>query len=434
MRPAELRTLIDKLRGDGDVHVRRWIYAQIGCILAIWLTLGTVIAVLALILAGVLPEGVPGWAQIILTILLAGSVGYATNYVAIQMLFNPLDPAQRHWLRRITLGLWRQGLIPQRRQRLAENIGTLVARDLFTPAALVDEVAVLLDRALDEPEIRSHIRHELEPVLRQALPDVIEKLTPEVTDLISEAAAEGLNRDSLLAIIEHVLAPWLEQEGNLELLADRIVAFMQNHVPALVEQMQHYVEARRGEGLIKRIAINFAEWSRLIDWGEVRNEIRKRLESAQMRRELMEWLGGLASRLQKTLPADEDIGAIIMQARTRGRAFIREAVRGFLQRELPRAVNRLLDSDALWQWIQQDGLALLKRQLLPWVRKHGEEVFARHVDVGRRVRDAVDGMDVAEVNEHVNRLAAEQLGAIQVLGFALGLVGGGLIVLLNLMG
>ncbi len=434
MTPAELATLIGKIREGGDAHTRRWTIAQAGCIIAIWVTVGAVAVAIALAASGVLAEGVPAWLRVVFTILLAASVGYATNYVAIQMLFNPLDPGQRHWLRRLTLGLWRQGLIPQRRQRLAENIGSLVSRELFTSAALVDEIAVLLDRALDEPHVREHIRLELEPILRQALPDIIDRLTPEVTDLISEAVAEGLNRESLLEIVEHVLAPWLQHPSNLELLADRLVAFMQGHVPWLIQQMEDYVEAQRGEGLLKRMAIGFAQWSRLIDWDQVRYEIHSRLSSRQTRRELMDYLAGVAERLKRTLPADEDLGAIITQARTRGRSFIREAVQRFLKRELPRAINRLLDADALWQWLQDEGITLLKRQLLPWVRRHGEEVFARHVDVGRRVSSAVEQMDVAEVNEHVNRIAAEQLGAIQVLGFALGLAGGMLIVMLNVGG
>ena len=57
--------------------------------------------------------------------VIAAAIGWGTNYLAVRMLFHPRE----EW--RI-LGLRVQGVFPKRQQALAEKLGQLVARELFS--------------------------------------------------------------------------------------------------------------------------------------------------------------------------------------------------------------------------------------------------------------------------------------------------------------
>ena len=57
--------------------------------------------------------------------LIAALIGWATNYLAIKMLFHPREPKK-------ILGLSIQGVFPKRQNQIAEKLGTLVANELFS--------------------------------------------------------------------------------------------------------------------------------------------------------------------------------------------------------------------------------------------------------------------------------------------------------------
>lgn len=51
-------------------------------------------------------------------------------------------------------------------------------------------------------------------------------------------------------------------------------------------------------------------------------------------------------------------------------------------------------------------------------------IVLKKLDIRGRVTDAVDKMDVAEFHGMINEVAAQHLGAIQVLGYLLGAAAG----------
>ena len=57
--------------------------------------------------------------------LIAAVIGWGTNYLAVRMLFHPREEMR-------ILGLRIQGVFPKRQQALAEKLGQLVARELFS--------------------------------------------------------------------------------------------------------------------------------------------------------------------------------------------------------------------------------------------------------------------------------------------------------------
>ena len=107
--------------------------------------------------------------------LVGAAIGYATNRLAVAMLFRPLRP------RRI-LGLRIQGLVPRRQGELAESIGRVVGDHLIDHKDLV----AALDRVDLETLLGTVIERGLQPKLEELrrLPLVGGFLTEErVADL-----------------------------------------------------------------------------------------------------------------------------------------------------------------------------------------------------------------------------------------------------------
>ena len=79
------------------------------------------------------------------SILMGAIIGYGTNTLAVEMLFRPFAPKY--------IGKWQlpftPGLIPKEQGRIAESLGELIEKELFSPA--------IVSEALDTPEAKSAI-------------------------------------------------------------------------------------------------------------------------------------------------------------------------------------------------------------------------------------------------------------------------------------
>lgn len=96
--------------------------------------------------------------------VVGAAIGWFTNYLAIKMLFRPLNP----W-RLPLLGIELQGLIPKRRKVLAASIGLAVEQQLFTASDIID----LLIEGENKQEIISGIRHRVLKVIEERIPVII---------------------------------------------------------------------------------------------------------------------------------------------------------------------------------------------------------------------------------------------------------------------
>lgn len=131
-------------------------------------------------------------------------IGYATNWLAIKMLFHP---RQRRW------GL--QGLLPRRQPDLADSVGRIVAEDILHPDLLLsklDEVDLgpafsrLADRALERkvddlrkiPLIGAFITPERLGSIRNALVDELEKSQPAIIGELKSMVRQRIDVHSLV--------------------------------------------------------------------------------------------------------------------------------------------------------------------------------------------------------------------------------------------
>ena len=128
--------------------------------------------------------------------LIAALIGWATNYLAIKMLFHPREPKK-------ILGLSIQGVFPKRQNQIAEKLGTLVANELFS----MKDIRQRIEELSTQPEAMEEVGKRIEKTIRgkliSAFPmlsmflsdDMIEKVTNlfkgELEDFM-KASASGL--------------------------------------------------------------------------------------------------------------------------------------------------------------------------------------------------------------------------------------------------
>lgn len=137
-------------------------------------------------------------------------IGYATNALAVRMIFRPRRPIS-------ILGINWQGLLPKRRSELAHKVAEIVERELLsttdlravlTSREMMGRFQSQLEKRLDEfiegmlskvpPMLRALVPAELSRSMRQS---VLDDLMAELPTIIEEIADEVESRLDLKQIV-----------------------------------------------------------------------------------------------------------------------------------------------------------------------------------------------------------------------------------------
>lgn len=105
--------------------------------------------------------------------LIGGIIGYSTNYIAVKMLFRPLRPIK---IGKYTLP-FTPGIIPKRKDKLAEAIGNAVGQNLFTK----QDMQELFQDSSVRNSILQGIIAKVETVLDDSIQDLAKKFIKEET-------------------------------------------------------------------------------------------------------------------------------------------------------------------------------------------------------------------------------------------------------------
>ena len=134
--------------------------------------------------------------------LIGGIIGYCTNYSAVKMLFRPLKPVK---IGNFTLP-FTPGIIPKRKDKLAEAIGDAVGHNLFTKQDLQE----LFQNSSVRNSILQGIITKMETVMGESLEDVAQKFVNEetleqkkedITDFLTAKIKNGILELDLGALI-----------------------------------------------------------------------------------------------------------------------------------------------------------------------------------------------------------------------------------------
>ena len=134
----------------------------------------------------------------------AAGIGWFTNYIAVKMLFHPKQPIR-------ILFFTIQGIFPKRQQALAEKLGHVVGKELFSVEDLmkqiqkaesselmhvVDEkldVFINLKLAAEMPMLSMFLSDDVKLKIKNTLKSEVESMLPELIERFGDQIKQSVN-------------------------------------------------------------------------------------------------------------------------------------------------------------------------------------------------------------------------------------------------
>lgn len=189
--------------------------------------------------------------------LVGGIIGWLTNILAIKLMFKPINP-----IKIPVLNIEILGLIPKRKNEIAENIGEVIATELLSIDDLINESFSEEDkenfilaakekirsvinekvnlipipfRMMATPYIDKIVDNEVEPMLKEMEGDLLLKVKDKVNiQKIVEDKIKALNLIELEAIIIKVAKKELKHIEILGFVLGALIGLVQALVLSLI--------------------------------------------------------------------------------------------------------------------------------------------------------------------------------------------------------
>lgn len=403
---------------------RTWALGEIVCATLTIATLTLAVGAAIARFSGVaLPWWLSSWP---LQILLAGSVGYGTNFLAVQMLFKPREPFESIPMRWI----WRQGLIPAKQQEMAIVVGEEVATRLLTPESIVDEVAQLIEVAFDDPPTLERLQAGAVPLLKNQVPAFIRRFLPEALVLVQEALQESLPADKMRGLILDIVDGWFAEEANRVALRNFILQFLRARTPMLVDLVKTAVKRYKKKGMMRSFGIGMGESTGVLNWKAFEKTLKLQLDRPKSARWAESVIDQLRDEIRKL--ADQIIREEWLESvRSSAGELALQAIEDVAETAIIPRVAALLESEDFRHYVKEELVPGLKPRVIEWIKDGHLAPVLDQFNVKGRVTVAAGAMDVQDLENMANRVGAVHFGAIQVLGYFLGVGAGVLMVLVG---
>ena len=158
--------------------------------------------------------------------IIAALIGWATNYLAIKMLFYPHQPKK-------ILGLNFHGVFPKRQKQIAEKLGELVANELFS----MKDVAKKIEDLSTQPEAMKEVGKRIEKTIRGKLMSAFPMLSMFLSDEMIEKVTnlfKGELEDFLKASAQGLAEKMEESIDVNSLVREKVQGFSSNKIEELL--------------------------------------------------------------------------------------------------------------------------------------------------------------------------------------------------------
>jgi len=169
---------------------------------------------------------------------IAALIGWATNYLAIKMLFHPHEPKK-------IIGLTFHGVFPKRQAQIAEKLGELVANELFS----IKDVAKKIEDLSTQPEALEEVGKKIEKTIRGKLMAAFPMLSMFLSDEMIEKVTSLFKGEleDFLRVSAEGLSSKLEESVDVQaLVREKVQAFSSHKVEELLlgfmEQEFRFIE------------------------------------------------------------------------------------------------------------------------------------------------------------------------------------------------
>ena len=367
------------------------------------------------------------WTVWTMPVLVSAAVAYLTNWLAIEMLFKPYAPDRLHLLSLLTFGYWRLGLVPKNKDKIGKQAGQQIQSNLLDPEKISNELCDMVVGLIQDKSVVASIRAKVQILLQAHEARVVSFLIPHIEKSLMDAINRLITPDSMRAFWDREIEPRLASEETRTLIAQNVVEALKRRSPQLMAEIKESVHMVALDYFSKKLPSLLIAWAgnladgliEFVDWSLVENKIRDRLSSEETIGKIRDESLLLVERMRAWMTSPESaekMDGIVGEIKGRLEAFLR----AYLHETLPQLAGGFLTSESLWAWVENDLLPSARPQIEQLIKETGRDKVIERLNIAGRIEQAVREQDVRTFHDMINTVAAQHLGAIQVLGYILG--------------
>ncbi len=370
-------------------------------------------------------------------VVMAGNVGYFTNFMAIKMLFQPKQGRVLGW----------RGMVPQNKAKIAASLADSVQTQLLAPEVLltyinerdllgksIDYLSEWVDDSLQDEHTRALITNRGIRFLKTRGPDLLTSAFE-----FSETRIKDLARNP--DTIEHIwqglrtrLLAYLDDIENRRIAAAHLKRILLEEMPELSktlnDALEEYLRRKRGMGSVGLSVKRMASFDRQA----IQEMLERFVNDPDAGEQMLGIVDILLERLRVYLESRETRDLV----QSRVESWVAQASDSARETLLPDLIERLeswLDDEQNWFRIEQyclDGLGWARQSLIVYARSTEGQAFLKtqlerlvlKLNVTQLVEQQVMNLDTDELEKMILDNTGGNLVAIQVLGGSLGMVAG----------
>ncbi len=353
-------------------------------------------------------------------VLLSGAVGYLTNWLAIMMLFRP-------YVRKKWLWVWPQGMVPQNKPAIARAMGNEVGNGLLNVEKIIVELSGKLHDYLMRPDVISRLKEKFRLFLLEHRKSIVDFLVPHVKSSLYSTLDKFLTADNMRKLYDRVVEPMMRNPEHRKAVSAFITGFGSRNLEKIVDVIRSRMQAHLEDKLSNIPLVGI--WSDKItgivmdffaDRTAMERMIDNWLKGPDTEKMILDLMDGLRIKARTWIDGPEAQRKLDEFSDQFG-GNLKEMIGDYLQNSLPQLVGEAVNSEALWNWIEKTLLPRMVDGIYAYVGKN-KDMLLKNLNLAERIESAINAQDVRKFHNMINNIAARHLGAIQVLGFVLGIV------------
>jgi Uncharacterized protein conserved in bacteria len=360
--------------------------------------------------------------QILIPMAVGAFVGGLTNVLAIKMLFHPFSA--------IYIGKWHlpftPGLIPKRRDEIADRLGRMVIEHLLTADAL--------KKKFQDPELIRQLTQFVQNKLMRKISssEAISDFFVSNRYAVSDKQKIKSETDEALTALIHEFVRRYRNEPISVLLSPAAFKQLENRLPEaagiVLNDMKHYLQSDRGQQLAGQAITDFIRQQSFI--GELvlkvsgKNTISKHfvpgvadlLTSPVLQQGLVDWMRDELKRLWETPLSQFPLSA--KSAAGNAESLLDEDVIAGFSSQL---------AGMKWAELPVNLQKKLLDEIIPAMVAHGADYLSGHSDellgalnLERLISDQVRTFSLSELEAMIFSISKKELKMIANLGYLLG--------------
>ncbi len=383
------------------------------------------------------------WIDWIFKICLSGTVGIGTNTIAIKMLFRP------H--KRTALG--RQGLIPRRRDDIAEGIASAVSDQLLDTDSilsymeendLIEKVAsgvlAFANRWIEDPANRSVVINAIGRYVQNRGVEQAGLLFSRAAELIKTHASENLSSDVVWSHIRKAIEQEIEKPETLHLLtmiASDLIKNNSSNIAGIVNDMiEDWINSKN---FVTKKAMLLGKGVFRIDSARIEDELLAKAGNPLFFQNLMDLI-------KENIASISSMGDDPVVRKRFSKFFDEQKYRfdHWLKTEgVDSAKGKLtvyLESKSFWNWLERQlATAIGRMESIAEKKIQSDEFrktancfmlqYAHKVDIKDMVRRKVSEFELDQLEALITDVSGESLAGIELFGGILGMLAG--LILIN---